>query len=103
MLPPGLYYDKKHGGCLRLIQKPRKQNSKTFTQIIVGAYGDNESEAPGKKWTASAISISPNESWVVFDGKKTHHGSYNAKYSPRTRKLHWPDGNYWIRMYNWLE
>lgn len=92
----GVYYDPKHGGCVRLVTRRGKA-----AWLIEGAYGDDEPGRPGTGWSAHARSDGGHFVTVDFFNKRTHHARvYHALWCPEVRELHWEDGNVWKKMYS---
>ena len=92
----GYYYDPKHGGCLRKINKTSDGYK------IIGAYGDDEPDT-GKKWTASVRKTKQTHVFCVDFSGKPHvtHGSYIMRWTPKKRTINWEDGNVWVGM-SWI-
>jgi hypothetical protein len=94
-----VYYDPKHGGCLRIMTR-----TKPGLSIIKGAYGDDE-EHTGY-WFAEVSHFRPkkigNDTYnisVNFLHKLglTHKPIYHAYM--KNREIHWEDGNVWKELY----
>jgi hypothetical protein len=98
----GMYYDPKHGGCLRRVERVRGDAGKSWS--ILGAYGDDEGGAAGTPWHAHARVVHDRFVTVRFTGKRhlTHEAVYRALWCPERRELHWEDGNVWKKLW-WIE
>ena len=87
----GLYYDPKHGGCLR-----RLRHSSAQTYTIDGVYGNDEPLTNGY-WYAIVTAGRRGALQVDFEGKLKRRRHYCATY--RARRIEWDDGNVWVQLY----
>ena len=91
----GLYYDPKHGGCLRRIWRAGPD-----TYRIVGVYGSDETPHTHRSWYAQARVVSRSATkWglvVDFAGKPIKPDRFlTASFEPGKRRIRWEDGNTW--------
>tara|TARA_Y100000992_G_C21257595_1_gene489409 strand:+ start:1287 stop:1589 length:303 start_codon:yes stop_codon:yes gene_type:complete len=95
-----IYYDRNHGGCIRMVTKIDKH-----TSIIKGAYGNDE-KSKGY-WFAEITHL---ENDKVIDNKKYNmlvdfKHKKDLKHKQKLyanmigRKIYWEDGNCWLQMY----
>ena len=92
----GVYYDPKHGACVRTITPVQKN-----LWVISGVYGDDEAGAPGTPWHAHVRLCDDKFLTVDFYGKRTSHERiYRALWCPAVREIHWEDGNVWKKLYS---
>lgn len=95
----GLFYDPKHGGCLRKVTLPYANRV-----VVRGVYGSDE-VAPGAPWVVAGTVERKNAdgTWVIrfdFRTKKDRtKDSYVAVWRPQRRSLEWDDGNCWRQMH----
>lgn len=98
-MKPHYYYDRKHGGCLRVIT-----NEGQGQYRIKGAYGNDETEkgywfANAEETTVIEKNNSKYNLIVDFSEKKeiTHDvKQYAYKFG---RKIYWEDGNIWKELH----
>lgn len=96
--PGGMYYDPKHGGCLRRVVD---EGSKLR---IIGVYGDDE-PGTGGTWTARAEKRAVRQNGDVsydvdFSGKPSkRERQMRAVYHPARRCITWSDGNEWKQLF----
>lgn len=90
----GVYYDPKHGGCLRTVRRLRDGR-----YIIRGVYGNDEAPYTHRPWFAyiSFVGASTTELTVDFVGKIKRQRFLRARVDGR--RILWGDGNVWTRMY----
>lgn len=94
----GAYYDPKHGGCLRCIER---LDVPSCAYAVSGAYGNDEAEPPGQQWYAKLTVTDGEDSrslFVDFVGK-TPRKTHRALWCPDAREIHWDDGNVWKKLY----
>lgn len=93
------YFDPKHGGCLRIMNKTDKDS-----YIINGPYGSDENKEG--YWAADARKTKLFEHKgkkynLIVDfsmkSEKIHKNIYYARM--KGREIHWQDGNTWYQMY----
>lgn len=95
----GLYFDPKHGNCLRRIE--------TLTDggyRIRGVYGSDEPYT-GVPWSALMTKEADGRFLVDFAGKTERHGRFlhawacPSKQDPHRTDVCWEDGNRWLRLH----
>ena len=94
------YFDKNHGGCLRMVTKLDKNLS-----VVKGAYGSDE-KSKGY-WFADMHHLKEsktidNKSYnliVDFKLKKDLKHKQKLYANMKGRKIYWEDGNVWLQMY----
>lgn len=97
----GLYFDPKHGGCLRTVSEVGRG-----LYSVHGVYGDDEGTCKaGTSWVASMrVLFKGSEGRLVlsvdFGHKSTNHSQrYKAVYNPNERYIEWQDGNKWFKTF----
>ena len=88
----GFYYDPKHGGCLRRIERLGPE-----TWIVHGVYGSDEAPRTGEYWWAWMEDAGDGGVRVDFEGKCKRRRHYRARLVGTA--LCWDDGNAWQRLH----
>lgn len=97
----GVFFDPKHGGCLR-----RVCPSGPTRLVVRGVFGDDEAPArPGEPWTVygEVVRTYPDGGCEIrfdFRTKRVRKkDSYRAWWKPRERVLEFDDRNQWRAMH----
>ena len=100
----GLYYDPKHGGCLRRVRAPTRAERRCGADaVVLGVYGTDEARH-GLPWTATLSFRGPASTArplsVDFGGKeeRTHERVFSATWWPARGAIAWQDGNTWRKL-----
>ena len=100
----GLYYDPKHGGCLRRVRAPTWAERRCGADaVVLGVYGTDEARH-GLPWTATLSFRGPASAArplsVDFGGKeeRTHARAFSATWWPARGAIVWQDGNTWRKL-----
>ena len=94
-----IYYDRKHGGCIRILNRINETKS-----IIKGVYGIDES--PKGYWFAEVTHLDKDtviddniyNMTVDFKFKKNVQHKENLYAYMQNYRIYWEDGNVWLQM-----
>lgn len=91
----GVYYDPKHGGCLRVITRLTPT-----VYHIDGVFGDDE-RGTDAHWHARArVTDAASSLLVDFAGKPGKEPRFlRATHCASERRIRWEDGNAWVKLY----
>ena len=93
----GLYYDPKHGACVRTVT-PLPHHTNVY--LVTGAYGEKEAGPSGTSWHAHMRVDNKFLTVDFYDKRTTHERVYHALWCPTLREIHWEDGNVWKKLYS---